>query len=72
MKKSFAETKKMSVSELPSEVYNTFKEWKTTFDESTAKKKAITSAKLQAHFDACEAAGLDREAVAIILWNVKF
>jgi hypothetical protein len=71
-KMTFEEQKNLTPDQLPADVFNTFKTWKTTFDESTTQKKKETSAKLDAHFSACEAAGIDRDAAAIIMFKVKF
>lgn len=71
-KMPFEEQRKLAPEQLPAEVFNTFKDWKTTFDESTREKKLATSAKLQAHFAACDAAGIDRSAAATVMFKVKF
>lgn len=72
MKKTYKETIVIPADQLPKDVYNTFKEWKTTFGYKTKKNKEESAAKLDAHSAACESAGLDFEAVGVIMFNVKF
>lgn len=57
--------------DLPAEVIETWNTWKSNFDESTSDKKRATDDNLEKHFAACEAAGLDREQVAILLFKIK-
>ena len=53
-------------------VIDTWKEWRINFDESTSEKKKLNADQLNAHFKACDDAGLNREMVGLVLFKIKF
>lgn len=71
MAKSKSVKKELTLEDLPKSVVNTWDKWRKNFDESTVAKKKQTDKNLQAHFDACKKAKLDREKVAALLFKRK-